>query len=234
MEYKKNTYIVLAVVFLLSIIATWLVHASEFFKGLIAMPAIMALVAAIYQIARDQAAFEKQKYFDDRRRIFDIGATSHMANTAFDKHMIFCEEYMQEVRNTLEALFTNGPSSEAITHANNSLLLRQKYAIWLTDEINIGLEPYEKVVRKIGVDSCYIKETINDLHSGKNRQKAIKEMYEKFNEVLGLNDSIKEVEEEYAAEAVKKRIKEILGIEELTRIRKYLIAEAVAALEKNN
>jgi hypothetical protein len=48
---------------------------------------------------------------------------------------------------------------------------------------------------------------------------------------LGLEGGDK-VEETYAIEFVKKKFREILGIEELTKIRKYLIKEAVAALEE--
>ena len=145
----------------MAIIFAWIVPTSDLFKGIIASPAVGALFGALYQILRDQAAFEKQKYFDDRKRIFDIGAASHMANTAFDKHVEFCEEYMQEVHSTVATLFKEGPSKEALTHANNSYKLRQKYAAWLTDEINTNLEPYEQIVREIGAGSGFVEFTQN-------------------------------------------------------------------------
>lgn len=229
-----KTYILLGIIFFLSLLAASLIQANDFIKGVIAMPAPMALLAALLQIFRDQAAFEKQKYLDDRKRIFDIGATSHMANTAFDRHIAFCEEYIQEVNNTVVTLFREGPCEAALNHSNNAQALRRKYAIWLTDDIDIALEPFESTVRKIGADAGLVKATIHDPQAGEERQKAINEMYLKFKEVLGINDSIKEVQEEHAVEAVKRRIREILGVEELTEIRKYLVSEAIEALKKDS
>lgn len=233
MGYRKNTYIALGVVCFVSIISAWLIQVSDFFKWMISTPATIALFTAIYQTMRDQAAFEKQKYFDDRKRIFDIGATSHMANMAFDKHVAFCEEYMQEVHSTIDAFFRNGLLVEVLGHVKKSVALRKKYAAWLTDDINIGLEPYEKVVGEIGIGAEHVNAIASDPYLIEERKKTKEDIYNNLKKVLGI-DSVHKESDVYDIEAVKKRIKEILGIEELTRIRKYLIAEAVAALEKNN
>ncbi len=230
MKHGTKTYIALTVTGFLAIIFAWIVPTSDLFKGIIASPAVGALIGALYQILRDQAAFEKQKYFDGRKRIFDIGAASHMANTAFDKHVEFCEEYMQEVHSTVATLFKEGPSKEALTHANNSYKLRQKYAAWLTDEINTNLEPYEQIVRDIGAGSVFVESTQNAPQYAEKGSQKINEIYKKFNDVLCLDES-QDVEETYAIESVKRKVREILGIEELTKIRKYLIKEAVDALE---
>ncbi|MBU1369470.1 MAG: hypothetical protein KKE62_03440 [Proteobacteria bacterium] len=232
MNHIKKTYIVLSIIGSLAIVSSWVVPTTEILKGIIATPVIGALIAALYQLLRDQAAFEKQKYFDIRKRVFEIGATSHMANTAFDKHVEFCEEYMKEVHDTLSTLFREGPSKEAFNHANNSYRLRQKHAAWLTDEINSNLEPYEQVVREIGAWSGFVETSRNTPEYAEHRSQKIGEIYKKFNDVLGLEGGVK-IDETYAIESVKKKIREILGIEELTKIRKYLIKEAVAALEKS-
>lgn len=231
MKHGTKTYIALAIVGILAVISAWIVPTTELLKGIIATPAVVALIAALYQLLRDQAAFEKKKYFDMRKRVFEIGATSHMANTAFDKHVEFCEEYMKEVHDTVSTLFREGPSKEALNHANNSYKLRQKHAAWLTEEINSNLEPYEQVVREIGAWSGFVEKTTNSTKYAEKRSQKIDEIYKRFNDVLGLELGEK-VEETYAIESVKKKVREILGIEELTKIRKHLIREAVGALEE--
>jgi len=208
-----------------------IIPTSELFKGIIASPAVAALIGALYQLFRDQAAFEKQKYFADQKRVFDIGATSHMANTAFDKHVEFCEKYMQEVDCTVTTLFKEGPSKEAYNHATNSYLLRREYAAWLTDEMNTSLEPYEQAVREIGAWAGFVKATQNSPQYEEQRSAKLEKIYQKFNEILSIDDK-QEINEIYAIEAVKKKIRKILGIEELTQIRKYLIKQAVKAVEK--
>lgn len=230
MEHGTKTYIALIIIFSLAIFSSWLIPTNQLLKGIFASPAVLALIGALYQVLRDQAAFEKQKYFDDRKRVFDIGATSHMANTAFDKHVEFCEEYMQEVHCTVGTLFREGPSGKVLENVNKTSSLRQKYAAWLTDEINTNLEPYEQAVREIGAWSGFVNSTIGDPHNSVKRSKKIDDMWQKFNEVLGL-DGTEKAEEVYAIESVKKRVREILGVEELTHIRMHLIKEAVSALE---
>lgn len=232
MKHGIKTYIALAVIGLLAIVSSWAVPTTEVLKGIIATPVVGVLIAALYQLLRDQAAFEKKKYFDIRKRVFDIGATSHMANKAFDKHVEFCEKYMKEVHDTVTTLFREGPSKEALNHANNSLRLRQKHAAWLTEEINTNLEPYEQVVREIGAWSGFVESTTNAPQYAEQRSRKIDEIYRKFNDVLGLEGGSGQVEETYAIESVKKKVREILGIEELTKIRKFLISEAVSALEE--
>lgn len=231
MPHSIRTYISLAAIGILALISAWAAPTTDIFKGIIATPVVGALIAALYQLLREQAAFEKQKYFDIRKRVFEIGATSHMANTAFDKHIEFCEEYMKEVHDTVTTLFREGPSKEALNHANNSYKLRQKHAAWLTNEINSSLEPYEQVVREIGAWSSFVERTQNTPQYAEQRSRKIDEIYKKFNDVLGLEGGDK-IEETFAIESIKKKIREILGIEELTKIRKYLIREAVGALEE--
>lgn len=100
----------------------------------------------------------------------------------------------------------------------------------LTDEINTNLEPYEQVVREIGAWSGFVETTQNSPQYAQKRVQKIEEIYERFSEVLSL-ESGEKVDEAYAIESVKKRVREILGIEELTKIRKHLIEEAISALE---
>jgi hypothetical protein len=229
-KYDKKFYMLLLIVGGVSVGISLTIPTTDILKGIMASPAVVALFIALYQILKSQSEFEKKKYFDTRRRVFEIGATSHMANTTFDKHVEFCEEYMKEVNSTVGTLFREGPSKEALTHANKSYMLRQKFAAWLTKEINLGLGPYEQVVREIGAWAGFVDQTRESPQYAEMRSQKINEIYKKFSEVLNL-DNKENIDEVYAIELVQDKIREILGIEELTKIRKYLIKEAVESLE---
>jgi hypothetical protein len=58
------------------------------------LPAIAALFAALFQLSRDSIAFDRSVRLEEAKNRFTVGATSHMAIVAFDKHVQFCEEYV--------------------------------------------------------------------------------------------------------------------------------------------
>jgi len=66
-------------VFIASFGCAYLLPINQVFKSIATTPAIAALVAVIYQILKDQAAFERQDYLQRQQQIFNLGATSHMA-----------------------------------------------------------------------------------------------------------------------------------------------------------
>ena len=50
---------------------------------------------------------------EEAKNRFTVGAASHMANVAFDKHVQFCEAYSGEMFSALTTLFARGPHAEA-------------------------------------------------------------------------------------------------------------------------
>ncbi len=155
-----------------------------------------------------------------------------MANTAFDKHVEFCEKYMAEIHASVSTLFRKGNTPEALTHAENLHELRLEYAVWLTDAINEKLQIFEKAIRKLGADSQFIRSTTDSPNHAEQRTIVIQRSHDLFLEILGIDES-KEVNEEYAVEAVKKKVRAILGVEELTRLREHLVIEASKAIERS-
>lgn len=231
MKHSYKTYIFLLIIVILSVTLSLLMPVTEYFKGLFSIPIVISLVGALYQQLRDQALFEKQQHLEMQRRLFEIGATSHMANTAFDKHVHFCESYMKQIHYTLDTLFKFGPSANVIKHADSAYKVRQQYAAWLTDDINKSLQPFEDALREIGSSSLFINRTADSPRHTEEHAKVLREIYKKVIDVLGIEIGYQS-NEAYAIEAVTKKIREILGIEELRKIRKHLIEEAISALEK--
>lgn len=229
MKHRPSVYLVLLLVFMGSAFITVAVPAYSVLQVISAVPALGALFAALFQVFRDQAAFERQLLLQQQQQAFSLGAASHMASKAFDKHSEFCEKYMAEFHLTVGTLFREGPTQKALDHASKLVQLKSQYSAWLTKGILDGLAPFEAALRKIGASS-YLVEALRGTNDPE-RPKAVKEMYQVFKEVMVLGESKAPTADraDITLEAVEQRLRAILGIEQLTAIRQRLIEQALAA-----
>jgi hypothetical protein len=227
MKQGNTRYIVLAIIFILSFVMVLSIP-SDFWKGIAATPAIGALIAGLFQYFRDQAAFEKQIELQRKQHIFNLGAASYMANTAFDKHVEFCEKYMAEVHETIDTLFMRGPTRTAIEHFNSLSKIHREYSAWIPKKIASQLKPFENAIHKIGTTSGLAEDT--------GDPEAISQKYDLLKKVLGLDDIQVEVSENtniIAQENVKEKVRSILGINELTEIRLLIIKKSLDFITKS-
>ena len=220
----KLIYAGLVIALALSI--TIIVRADREWVARIAeIPAIGAMFAGLYLLMRDRIAHERAVFLHQSQNAFSMGATSHMANIAFDKHVSFGEEYVAEVFETLRTLFREGPTQVALNHASNLYRIRQKWALWVTPKIEADLESFEGALRTIGANAHYVDIVpTND----PGRHDRIQEMYAVFAEVMGF-EKWKEtpVSPERATATVIKKLQIILGTDELTSLRTELIRRAL-------
>ena len=228
-----KTYLLLSTVLIISFLAAYTLPTDEIIRGIFASPGFVALFIALYQILKDQNTHERNIDLQRRQQIFNIGATSHMANVAFDKHVEFCEKYMQEVHKTVVTLYREGPTTKALNHAGEFYLLRQEYAAWLTDEINEKLIPFEQALRSLGAEKGFITDTTGHPEYNEGRSEKIKKIFDDFKRLLTI-DVTKPPDPEIAVEVVKKKVREILDIEDLVQLRKALISEARNTFETHN
>ena len=132
---------------------TFLAPINDVYKGIASLPGVAGLTAALFQLVRDHAAHQRNLEIQQEQQIFNLGATSHMANSVFDKHVEFCEKYLAEVHQTVVTLTREGPTKEALDHARKLYTLRIEYTAWITPKIDKKLIPFEKAVRNIGAKS---------------------------------------------------------------------------------
>ncbi len=226
MKRSAWSYLGLSVIFLLST-GTYLLFPVESVMRYVAeLPAIGALVAGLFQLVRDQAAFERQLALHQRQEAFGLGATSHMATVVFNKHVEFCEKYMAEVHDTVSTLFRRGPTKETFPHVARLVQLRRDYAAWLPREIDAGLEPFENAVNKIGA----LSELVAGLGSSvpEARGSAVKQSFKIFEEMLNIDGKLPvNNQPEFAAEKVKEHIRAVLGVDQLTALRRKLVQRAL-------
>ncbi len=194
-----------------------------------AAPGIVALLATLFQLMRDEAAFEKNQELQLRQHRFNLGSASHMANIAFDKHVEFCEAYMCEVHELVHTLWREGDTAKALNHAGKLYSVRERYAVWCTDQINEDLGEFESAIRKLGANAHFVESTTGHAHYSEDRSLRINENSELMSRILGLKKDT-EISQESMIDALKVKVRTILGIEELTSLRAHLVSQANRAV----
>lgn len=225
---NKTFWFGIAFVVGVSLGITFLAPTNDIYRGIALLPGIAGLFAALFQLVRDHAAHQRNLEIQQEQQIFNLGATSHMANSVFDKHVEFCEKFLAEVHKTVVTLTREGPTREALKHAGNLYLLRVEYTAWITPEMDEKLMPFEKAVRDIGAKSGLVGALSGAESRDDTRAKALEEMFDVFRNLLGIGEvNIKD--ENATVIAVKNRVREILQVSQLVLIREYLINRASSA-----
>ena len=223
----KKTYIVIALVFVASAAALYWNPFNEDIQLLAAIPLVASVIAGLFKMVNDDAAYNKELIIQSAQHRFSLGASSHMANVAFNKHVAFAEEYAKEAFKALDTLFKHGPTPQVIQHTGRLYTLHQKYAVWLTLTLEKELEPFEQALRDIGAMAGYVYSGTN----GSDRQVKLNEMYQRFAQVMGLEVwAGKNVTDEIAVTTLIRRLRSILGTEELTEMRAILVSKTIADL----
>ncbi len=187
------------------------------------MPGVGGLLAALFQLIRDNLTHERKLQLQEKEQIFNLGATSHMANTVFDKHVEFCEKYIAEVYQFANTLSKEGPTQSAFEHSKNLYELRIEYTAWITPAIEEKLIPFEKAARQIGNDA-YLVSALTGTDS-EERTRAIKRMFDVFKDVMDWNESaVKDADA--TVSGIKRKVREILQVDQLVSIRDYLVEKA--------
>lgn len=193
------------------------------------IPAIVALFGALFQLSRDQIVFERSVRLEEAKNRFTVGAMSYMANIAFRKHVLFCEEYTAAAYHAMDALLRRGPHEEALQEAATLSDIRIKWIIWLTPKVIAALGKFEGALVKIGANAGLL----GALRAGEgDRTKAIAEAYGTFAEVMGFQTwEGKALTRELTVDTVVEELRKVLGIGELTRLRTELIERASQSLK---
>jgi hypothetical protein len=226
-----GTYVGLTIVFVVSVSCAYFLPINEIFKNIATMPAAIALVAVIYQLLRDQAAFERQDYLQRQQQIFNLATASHMANVAFDKHAEFCEKYMGEVHETVGDLSRKGPRSPKVKdHLKNFISLKREYAAWVPKDVAVQLEPFENKLQDMSLQADIADDY--EGQPGNEKNNAVNAIHEVYLSVWGIGktDTTKD-DQNISVEDIKERIRLILGINDLTTMRKLLVSEAIRFLK---
>jgi hypothetical protein len=108
-----------------------------------------SLAAGLINFLIERKKAQQSKELQETQNAFSVGATSHMATVAFNKHICFCEAYGKEVSKALQSLAHETTSEEPLDVGSLSRI-RQDWALWLTNEIDSWLEQYERRITQLG------------------------------------------------------------------------------------
>ena len=225
MTHNQRIYLCFATVFIVAgiLLLVGAVKNIAFLQVLATIPLVGSLVSVLVQVLRDEAAYQRDLLLQSAQNQFILGASSHMANVAFDKHSEFSEEYAEEVHKALDSLFREGPSDDVLKHAYALHQTRRKYIVWLTAELEAALDPFEDLYRKIGANSVYVNVTTAD----QGRQAALNRMYSDFAKALGMHEwDGEQLTDDLAIAALVRKLRDVLGTEELTRLRVAIVNKA--------
>jgi hypothetical protein len=225
-EWK--VYVGCLIVFGLSFAATLILPVGVIAKGILAFPGAAALLPIIYKLWREEVAHQRAIQLQELKDASAFATASHMAKLAYDKHALFCEEYLEVVNDFLPKLWQTGPVPNVMEFAISLSSVRSKYAAWLTENIEKGLYPIESNLRRIGAGS----QVIQSMPVGADRNRIIDEIYDAFGVVTDTMPTGNSTEDEAAgAAAVTEHIRTLLGIQNLTELR---LKSAEVALKRMN
>jgi hypothetical protein len=236
MTQLRRKYLPLASILVISVIFFFLVPENIWIQGAASIPILVTLIATIVRIVKDQVDHDRAIFLQDAQNHFALGASSHMATVAFDKHVLFSEEYAREVHETLKTLFQNGPTEKVLTHTARLFKIQQEYSVWLTEKIQLDLAEFEFALRTIG-STALIEDRLLRTEQGQTK---VGEMYKIFAQILGpeimgsskWNDT--ELTNELTAAKVISRLRVILGTEGLAALRQTIVSKAVQSLENRS
>ena len=208
-----------------SALALW--RHNEIVEVVASLPFAASLIGALVQILRDQAAHERSLLLLDAQNHFVVGATSHMANVAFDKHVAFSEAYTEIAHAALLGLLRHGPTEKILNDAGALYTLREKHAVWLTSDMDKQLEAFEQALREIGAAAGFVKSTEGSAGYADARSKMLASMYRRFAQVMAFPKWEEEpLTDELAMAAVIRFLRKVLGTEELTNLRTLIMRKA--------
>mgnify|MGYP000319827968 CR=1 FL=1 len=186
------------------------------------LPFIGVILSCLFKLFRDDMEQQRKLQLQENEHKFHIGASSHMANIAFDKHIEFCEEYLREVDNLETILWQQGPTEKAIIHANNLWNLRKKYTAWITLEISQKLGPFEQKVRELGANQGYVEAMKGTEGNTDGKRDVLQELMNSFKEIINRSDE----DHPNSVNMIREEIRDILQINKLTKIRTNIINTA--------
>jgi hypothetical protein len=212
---RPYSYLISFIVLIASSLITYFLTDSNLMKGAAIVPAVLSLVFVLYKTWKDEE-------LQNRQQDFILGTASHMAEVAYDKHVLFCEKYIERVEKGRQELFRDGVSKNCINIGRDLKSIRYEFSPWLTKEIEEQLRPFENVLVKIGAQEGLLRSL--EVHSNRTevndkRNEVVNEMYRSFGLVLGQEKALTNDEAEISIDKVVDKIRDILGIKILTTLR---------------
>lgn len=223
---SQSVYIILVA----SFFGAYFLPINELLRGLVTLPGIGSMCYVLFQIFRDDWQYYKDIDIQNRQQNFLLSTSSHIAEVVYDKHVIFCEEYVERVQRGRQELFRDGASPNAMSIGTDLVRIRHRHSAWLTDEIENHLKPFEKTLIKIGSDENFLRMTASQGMDDR-KKKIIDELFRSFGLVLGHEKALNDDEADIHIDKIIDKIRGVLGIKIMTELRSEAIQVAINRLK---
>ncbi len=210
------------VVFLVSMIITLVTSPDTVVNKIAQYPAIVALLGILWKILQDEVRDQRDIKKAATLALNSLFAGGYYASKIFDKQVEFCEGYWLRVLEIVKQMEREAESPSLINKANELYTYRTDMAIWLTEDMMLNLEGFEKAIRSVGVDSRHLER----LPVGDERSKRVSQMMKKFTDIMNIGDS--EADEEKAPSYMDLLVKlqGILGVSIINQYRQEFMERA--------
>ncbi len=152
-----------------------------------------------------------------------------MANVAFDKHVEFSEQYISKMQQGLTQLFQTGPPGNSLKFCCDLIDIRLSFRAWITEDIEAKVMPFEDALRQMGGKNI----ALEGLSPGDERTRVVKEIYDVFSALTGLK-SEGTIDEKLAPRKIMSHLQDLLGVQQLSRLRRAVVQAAINELERND
>jgi len=200
--------ILLALVFVGSVFITLITKPETVANKIAQYPALLALLGILWKILQDEIRDQRDIKKAATLALNSLFAGAHYASRVYDKQVEFCEDYWRRVLDIIKKMEREAESPTLVQEANALYTYRMEQAIWLTEDMMLDLEGFEKALRSVGVDS----RRLETLPVGTERSKRVDRMMQVFTEIMDISGS--DTEEEKALSYVKilEKLQGVLGI----------------------
>ena len=108
-----------------------------------------------------------------------------------------------------------------------SILARLSFRAWITEDVEAKVMPFEDALRQMGAR----KFALEGLAPGPERTRVVNEMYQVFSNVTGVKGE-GQVDETLAPRRIISHLQDLLGVQQLSRLRRAVVQAAIGALER--
>ena len=193
------------------------------FRGLVALPGPAALIAMMVEAWRDKRAHERAIEVLNRQQDHSLAIASHMATVVFDRQVLFCEQYFESAHKALLELFTTGPAATALTYAGDLARIRIRYSPWLSPAMELGVLPFERAMREVGVDAQLIDTKLpQPMHA-----EFVQRMFDAFTKMIHMTEPLGGDSPEEAISSIVAHLRKVLGVSQMTQLRDAAISLAI-------
>lgn len=222
MKISTKTYIICLSVGFLSFLVAYTLPTEKLLTGLISTPGVIAFLGILWQIYRENIQHEMQKEIQNREHNFHLTIFSHMANVAFDKHVEFSEKYILKFQEIITKIIVE-ETDEPFKYVRELANIRFEYTTWLTSEMTKDIIDIEEMINEM-----FAKERHADRASnGQKRNTLLEDASKIFQELIKGNEKDKKGS---AIARLTDILQNILGIKELTVLRKNILKKAIKAI----